>query len=235
MPRFLLWVGVIFGSIGALLLAIAIGGFVADQNRVATSQKAQGTVINLVQSRGDNGSTFAPVVEWRDAKGTRHVLYSTTGSNPPAFERGEIVSVLYDPEKPSQARIDSFGQRFTIILICGGIGLVFSLIGGPIVYLFVRRARMIGRLKRTGEQIEAKFVRCEVDVGTVINGRNPYRVHAQGKHPKTGRLASFISGPIFLDLTDTLKGKTLPVLVDRKRYRDHYIVLDEWVADEERA
>ncbi len=120
-------------------------------------------------------------------------------------------------------------------MIFGGIGLVFVLIGLPFLYLYWKRRGVIARLKRAGERIEAEFMRCDVDIGTVVNGRNPYRVHAQGKHPKTGRLASFVSEPIWLDLSSTLEGKTVPVLVDRKRYRDHYIILDEWVADAEKG
>ncbi|MEM1051004.1 MAG: DUF3592 domain-containing protein [Pseudomonadota bacterium] len=235
MPRFMVWIGALFAGIGALFLAISAAGYLADQSHIATAKEAQGTVINLTQSRGSNGPTFAPVVEWRDAKGRRHVLYSNTGSNPPAFARGEKVRVLYDPADPNKAKVDSFGQRFTLILIFAGLGLVFSLIGGPILYLFLRRKRVIARLKHSGERIEAKFLRCDVDRSTVVNGRSPYRVHAQGKHPKTGRLASFVSGPIWVDLTSTLAGKTIPVLVNRKRYRDHYVMLDEWVAEDETA
>lgn len=233
MPRFVFWIGAIFGSIGVLLLALAGGAFIADQRHVASASRADGVVIQLSVKRTDNGVTFAPIVEWRDAKGTRHILASSTSSNPATFERGEAVSVLYDPANPGKATINSFGQRFTGILIFGGIGLVFTLIGGPIVYLFARRRRVIARLKKSGTRIDAKFLRCDLDRGTVINGRSPYRVHAQGKHPKTGRQASFVSGPILVDLTSVLEGKTVPVLVDRKRYRDHLIILDEWVAPEE--
>jgi len=235
MPRFLIWIGGIFGSIGAVLIAISTVSFVSDQRHAAIAKTAEGTVINLTRNRGNDSTTFAPVVEWRDDKGIRRVLYSSTGSNPPAFDRGERVSVLYDPENPEKARINSFGQRHAVTLILGAMGFVFGAIGGTILYLYAKRRSMIARLKRSGERIEAKFMRCEPDISTVINGRNPYRVHAQGIHPKTGRLASFVSGPIFIDLTDTLEGQTVPVLVDRRRYRDHYIVLDEWVADEERA
>jgi len=233
MPRFLFWIGFIFASIGGILVTGAVLAWLADQRHAASASSAPGIVVQLNLQSGGNGATYAPVVDWTDASGKRHLLVSNIRSNPPAFERGEKVTVLYDPEKPSKATIDTFGQRFTGILIFGGIGLVFALIGGPILYLYMRRQRVIARLKRSGERIEAKFLRCDLDASTAINGRNPYRVHAQGKHPKTGRLASFISEPIMIDLTGTLEGQTVPVLVDRKRYRDHFVVLDEWVAREE--
>lgn len=233
MPRFLFWIGAVFASIGALVLGLAGVAIVLDQRNQANAERAQGVVINLSIKRGDNGATFAPVVEWRDAQGTRHVLISNTSSNPASFDRGERVEVLYDRAKPAQATINSFGQRFTGILIFGGIGLVFVLIGGPLVYFYMRRRRVIARLKRSGEHIEAKFLHCKYDGSTVVNGRSPFLVHAQGKHPKTGRLARFVSEPIWVDLTSTLEGKTVPVLVDRKRYKDHFVVLDEWVAYEE--
>lgn len=235
MPRFLFWIGLLFAAIGALLLGISGVSFLADQRTQGTAERAQGVVVRLAARRGGDGTAYVPVVAWTDASGTRHVLTSNTGSNPASFERGEQVTVLYDPARPSKATIDSFGQRFTGILIFAGIGAVFGLIGGPLLYLYLRRRRVIARLKRSGERIDADFVRCALDISTVINGRSPFRVHAQGKHPKTGRLASFKSEPIFLDLTDTLEGKKIPVLIDRKRYRDHYVVLDAWVSREEMA
>lgn len=226
--------GYIFAGIGGFLMAIALAGIISDQNSAAKAIKAEGTVVGLrAMSGGSGGTTYAPIVAWTDRNGTAHRLVSSAGSSDP-FDRGETVTVLYDPEAPGRARIDTFGQRFTGILIFGGIGVVFCAIGLPLLYFYWRRQFTIARLKRDGERIEADFIRCDVDIGTVVNGRNPYRVHAQGRHPKTGRLASFVSEPIWLDLTSTLEGRKIPVLVNRKRYRDHYIVLDEWVSDEER-
>ncbi len=57
--------------------------------------------------------TYAPIVEYVDLTGQPRTLFSTTGSRPPSFFKGEVVTVLYDPEDPEfplGAKIDTFEQ-----------------------------------------------------------------------------------------------------------------------------
>ncbi|MBV7258363.1 DUF3592 domain-containing protein [Erythrobacter crassostreae] len=235
MTKGLALIGSIFLGIGVLLLGLAAFSIAADSIFEDEGLRADGVVIALARTFSGNGTTYAPVVEWQDNRGAKHTFTSSTSSYPASFARGDSVTVIYDPDRPGKAIIDSFGQRFTGIFIFGGIGIVFALIGGPIVYFYMRRRWMIGWLKKYGTLIEVDFVRCEIDRSSTSNGRNPYRVHAQGKHPRTGKLASFMSEPIWLDLTSELEGKAVPVLINRKKHGPHFIDLSEWVHSEETA
>ncbi len=228
-------IGSVFLSVGMLFLVLAGFALGSDRDAAADALPADGTVIALERRlQDDGGVTYAPIVEWVDDSGDRHRLVSSTGSYPSTYALGDGVSVLYDPDRPGRAVIDSFGQRFTGILIFGGIGLVFALIGAPMVYFYAIRQWTIRWLKRHGTRIEATFVRSELDRSTAVKGRNPYRVFAQGTHPQTGKLASFVSEPIWLDLTSELKNAAIPVLINRTKHGPHFVDLSHWVHESER-
>ncbi|MFE0100699.1 DUF3592 domain-containing protein [Streptomyces sp. NPDC059009] len=59
------------------------------------------------------------------ARGTR-TFRSPTGSNPPSYERGDRVEVLYRADSPEDARINGFASLWLLPLIFGGIGLVIA-------------------------------------------------------------------------------------------------------------
>ncbi|WP_432201726.1 DUF3592 domain-containing protein [Erythrobacter sp. W53] len=236
MSKIFLWIGSAFVAFGLLFAGIGGYTYIADQQMAETALRAPGTVIALDRRRGsEGGTTYAPVVEWTDRDGTRHEFTSSTSSSPASFSRGEAVTVMYDPAKPGQAKIDSFGQRFMLPLVFGGMGSLFAILGAVFVFLFLRRKKTVERLKLSGIRIEAEVTRCELDRSIKVNSRSPYRVHAQATHPGTGKLASFKSDPIWLDLSKELDGKTVPVLIDPNAPKQHYIDLSQWVDDSEKA
>ncbi|HAU22533.1 MAG TPA: DUF3592 domain-containing protein [Erythrobacter sp.] len=175
------------------------------------------------------------MVEFSDQDGSTRRFVESISSNPPAFSRGEEVEVIYDPWAPEDVMIDSFATRYLFPLAFGGFGSLFALIGGGLIFAWFGRRAIISDLKESGLRISAKFTRCYLDTGTRINGRSPYRVTAQATHPATGKLASFTSDAIWLDLSDVLKGHDVPVIVDPDDPDDHYIDLSEWVHQSEQA
>ena len=236
MSKAMVWVGGFFFAFGLLFAGIGGWNLLSDQKLADTGTVAQGTVVAMSSSRdSDGGTTYRPTVEFFDKNGTRHEFTSSVSSNPPSFSRGEKVEVIYDPTAPGKAIIDSFSTRYLLPLIFGGMGSLFALVGAGLVFAFFRRRRVIDQLKRTGIPIEAKFVECYRDTSTRINGRSPYRVVGQATHPATGRLQSFKSEPIWLDLSEQLTGKTIKVLVDPVRAKRHYVDLTEWVDEDQRA
>lgn len=95
---------------------------------VKRAEPAIGRVERFVQSaskRRVNGvtresTTHYPVFSFRDAKGTSHMVTSSTGSGKPAYEAGQEVPVLYDPAAPDSARINSFSNLWLFpVAFCG--------------------------------------------------------------------------------------------------------------------
>ena len=64
-----------------------------------------GVVVSLVASETHDSTTWAPEVEFED-HGRTYRFKDSVGSNPPAWQRGDAVDVLYDPAQPADARID---------------------------------------------------------------------------------------------------------------------------------
>lgn len=230
MSKALLWVGGIFLPIGLAMLGAAWWSFSEDRafNRDALS--GSGTVVALTFSRDSDGDTsWRPVVEFADRDGATHRFTGRVGSNPPSYHEGEQVNVIYNGWAPGDARIDSFFDRHFGMALFGGMGTIFSLVGGGLLYAVVRRRKMVARLKREGQPIEAKFLEVFLDRSTTINGRHPYRLACQAMHPATGKLVRFDSDHIWADPTELIGNQPIRVLIDPRRPRDHYVDIEKWV------
>ncbi|MFF4359504.1 DUF3592 domain-containing protein [Streptomyces sp. NPDC001604] len=65
----------------------------------------------------------------------------SVGSNPPSYEAGERVEVLYRADSPQDARINGFASLWLLPLIFGGLGLLATGIGTVIALAMRRRSR----------------------------------------------------------------------------------------------
>jgi hypothetical protein len=132
-PQQLRVFGLVFLIVSLGLLGVA-GFFTLNTLRfLDRSVSVQGTITALVpvtrsgsdQDGGGSQITYAPEFSFTAADGRVFSVTSTFSSNPASFDVGDTVSVLYQPDHPDHARIDSFGQLWGISLIVGGIGAVF--------------------------------------------------------------------------------------------------------------
>jgi hypothetical protein len=83
-------------------------------------ERTTGIVTRLEESSdGDGGCcVYSPVIEF-DAGGQRYSFEGGNASDPPAYDVGEQVQVLYDPADPNTAQINKWTERwlFPIIII----------------------------------------------------------------------------------------------------------------------
>jgi hypothetical protein len=79
-------------------------------------------------------------VEFSLPDGTSKTVQLSEGSWPPAYEKGEDVTILYDPEKPIHARIQSTASNIMKWLVPGITGVlgVSFLIAAVAVGWFLR-------------------------------------------------------------------------------------------------
>ncbi len=234
MPKPLSWVSWIFAIVGLGLLCGSYWAWSSSQGYIDEGIRTTGTVIDLEYRSSDDGSgTYAPVVEFQDREGVRRVYHSTSSSSPPAYSRGEQVDLYYMPGEPERAMIDSFMDRYFAPLVLGGMGVVFSLVGFGIIYAGIHKRRRRDDLRQRGIPIQAEFVECYRDTSTRVNGRSPWRVTVQARHPKSGKQQDFVSDMIWVNLTDELTGKRVTVLVDPEDTESYHVDLGEWMHDDE--
>lgn len=221
--------GYIFAAIGTIMLALAVTVLVYQQAAFADAIFVEGTVIGQ-DRRSSSGS--APVVQFRDESGQYHRFESSVSSSPPRYAVGDAVTVKYPPNEPQGAAIDDFLSNYLVALIFGGIGFIFFAIGGGILVSIFGRKRTITRLKERGMPIQAKYMETYRDTRVKVNGRSPYRVVAQATHPATGKLQQFKSEMLWVDPTDQVQNKSLTVLLNPNKPKQHYIDLSEFIGSD---
>lgn len=215
----------------ALLLGLAMlagAGYAASRTaaflRIAAS--ADGTVVALdesvsTDSDGRRSRTYRPVVEFAPASGAVRTFTSRTGSSPPAYDVGERVTVLYDPQDPDDARLKGTFSLWGLAIILGGIGVGFAGIGGGMIAVRGGRRRKEAELRLRGRRVQARFQSVERNTSLEVNGRNPWRILCQWQDPATGLLHVFKSQNLWFDPAPYVQVQELTVFVDPtnpKRY-----------------
>jgi len=112
---------IIFGNL--FLAAFCLWGAYAAYTSWRLQNEGQtttGTVVRLEESNSSEGGccVYSPVIEF-SANGQTHSFEGDNASDPPAYEVGEVVSVIYDPTDPGTAQINKWSERwlFPIIII----------------------------------------------------------------------------------------------------------------------
>lgn len=131
-------VGIAFVSVGLLLLGIGIYLYQSNQNFKEYAIPLQAVVIDYQEYRKDGSTTYSCVYEYEYA-GKSYKITSSTSSTHPAFNIGEEVEILVDPENPSKILINSFVEEWLGILILAGMGIMFSVLG--MVFLMIFRKK----------------------------------------------------------------------------------------------
>jgi Protein of unknown function (DUF3592) len=144
---------IMFGLIGFGTLFLVIGLILAgvSVSFLADAERARGTVVSLEWRRDSSGGfrqkrvndqpMAYPVVEFTSVDGTRRTFRDSSGSQPPAYQEGERVEVLYRADSPQDARINGFLSLWLLPLVFGGIGLVVAGIGTAVALVTRGRSK----------------------------------------------------------------------------------------------
>ena len=119
----------LFLAVATLMLAIALISGLSTRRALARQVTAPGRVIELLERRDPSGNLFYhPVLELTLADGSHQTVQLLMGSYPASHRVGDAVTVAYNPQDPSSARIRSTGSTlgmYTLTLITGILGLAF--------------------------------------------------------------------------------------------------------------
>lgn len=125
--------GIIFLCVSPFLF-IGLYGLYSTHQSKKNLIETEGTVVgNVLTIFGD--ATYAPAIKFSTQDSTEIIFTGSVGANPPMYEIGEKVDVLYDSNKPQEARIKSFMELwFGDVLFISIALFVFT-----IAYLVLRR------------------------------------------------------------------------------------------------
>lgn len=114
------------------LVTLSVAGItgVSAWNAMQREASAPGRVVELVSRKDSAGNdAFYPRVEFSLPDGTAQSVQLTEGSWPAAHQPGDVITVVYDRDRPGQARIDTTSgsiARWIAPIITGVLGIVFT-------------------------------------------------------------------------------------------------------------
>jgi len=133
---------------GVAVLMLIITGIASFNNilKIDREKSAPGRVVDMTkQIEYDNqyrdrviSETYYPVVEFVAKDGKRRSVQLSEGSFPAAYEVGDDVTILYEPDHPLDARIKSFASSIGMWILPGITGILGIAFLGSV--LAVRKA-----------------------------------------------------------------------------------------------
>lgn len=215
----------VFSFIGAGMLIGTLFLYQHTTTFLDGARETEGTVIALGRSRSSSSTTYYPVVTFNDARGQHIEFSSSSSSNPPAYSRGETVSVLYEVESPENARINDFMSLWGAVLILSILGGVFFLVGMGLFVVPALKNRKEAYLRKHGTIIETRFQNVEYNEGVSVNGRSPFQVITQWQNPDNAEIHLFRSNNLWYDPTNHINVDTIRVFIDRNNPRKYAVDL----------
>ena len=101
-----------------------------------------GTVVSMrkVDATDDAGVTYAPVISY-DVQGHTYTYESSNSSDPPAYDIGEKVMLLYRPADPEDVRVNSWFDLWFLPAMLGVGGVVVAIVSFVMMVGAIRRRR----------------------------------------------------------------------------------------------
>ena len=213
----------VFSFVGLGMLVAAFFWYSSSSDFSEKGVSTQGTVIDLVVNRSSDSRTYSPVVVFQNEAGKQIEFKSQVGSSSPDYSRGDKVEVLYLPESPEQAKINSFLALWGGPLIIGGLGSIFFLIGGGLIIYPIFKSRKDEELQKNGRRIETDFQRVELNESYSVNGRHPFQLVTQWQDPATNKVHVFQSNNLWFDPTEYIDRDRITVFIARDDPESYYV------------
>ncbi|MBD1900248.1 DUF3592 domain-containing protein [Trichocoleus sp. DQ-A3] len=125
----LMAMGSIFFVVGAGMLLGSFVNYHQTQDFIKSSSSTTGTIINLKLQVSRKSRAYFPVFQFQTPNGETIKVESNMGSNPPGYEIGQSVPIIYSPNNPSEAEINSFWSLWFAAIFLLGMGGLFAGIG----------------------------------------------------------------------------------------------------------
>jgi hypothetical protein len=134
----------VFTGVAILMLLIAFVSSARAILKMNSEESAPGRVVEIIERREYVNEQdrvveeyYYPVVEYISRDGRSHSVHMTEGSSVPSHEVGDEVTVLYNPDRPLEARIKSFGSSALMWILPGITGILG--LGFLVAVMAVRR------------------------------------------------------------------------------------------------
>lgn len=129
-----------FGGIGLILLTIAGLFFIKEQIFLSSAIEATGKVADFRTMEDDDGSlVYCPIIDF-STQDSRNGSFEGTCASPAPYKLGDPVKVIYDPQDPDKAQVQSILDEYLIPGILSLVGLPFFCFGLWSFFMNLRKA-----------------------------------------------------------------------------------------------
>jgi len=132
------WFSAFAALVGSVLLCVAAVSTLRTARFDAGALRATATVLPA----SSGAPMTQPIAEFVDASGRSWRVRLRVRTQPPIHHAGERLGVLYHPEAPADARIDTFLERRLLALLAAALSVPFFLLSW-LTWKF--RARLFAR------------------------------------------------------------------------------------------
>lgn len=219
---------VIFG----IFLVIGIGLLAGD---VFITQKYSAFKSNAEEITGEIASIERYYGSDREEKHHVYVNYTYDGveykdvsinSYSSTMYEGKKIKLLCDKDNPHHIMTSS--GSLLAVSILGGMGIVFTLVGG--IPLIVIKVKSSGKKKilKNGQVIYATVESIVLNTSYTVNGQNPYLIYCSYEDPYQDVIYRFKSENLWTDPTEVFPvGSSIKVYVSPGDYSKYYVNTQE--------
>jgi len=138
-PNMERWVLGGFTGIAVVMILVAVIASFLNIQKIAKEESAPGRVVDVVVRRElvneENDIVrdfYYPVIEFVAMDGHKRTVQLNEGSDSPFYEKGDEVTVRYDPDHPLDARIKSAGSNALMWILPGITGILGIAFAGAV-------------------------------------------------------------------------------------------------------
>jgi hypothetical protein len=129
-----------FSLVGALLVVVGLFFFIRTRNFLGKALEVKGTVIQMVYRQNssadsNSGGGYAPVYQFETADKQQIIKQDGLATNPPRYQVGDTIDILYDPGNPQKAYVNRWMNLYFVPALLGGLGLIFGGVAIAIAFL----------------------------------------------------------------------------------------------------
>lgn len=115
--------------VGSVFTYLAIKEALARYDLLVSGVRTNGTVNEVVRKEKSGDTFYYPVFEFYDQSNVKHLVEAQEGSWPSSYNKGDKVSLVYDPKNPENLSDTSFFGLYTIALLFASMAVIALAIG----------------------------------------------------------------------------------------------------------
>jgi len=120
----------LFLPFGIAMVVVGLVLYCNEWRFVRSAQHTTGTITMLESKTDSDGDvSFNPHFTFSKSDGTVVAIRSSVGTNPPDFEVGQQVPVIFDARNPMTAKIATTFQIYGFSIVVEILGIAFIAIG----------------------------------------------------------------------------------------------------------